>query len=215
MAEPIFTNLFVALTLVATGCGDDSSSETGGGNGDGWDGEDPHMRATGEIGGKVVEIDSTDGLCERNYQVPNMVDPSTYGDGYLEKIEIKLDFLYEGEPAEFQVEFADLNYTVAAAPLRGIEVGGAEADAANTTDINVTAQLEVNPDAPNEEEFEEDRVSGTFAVELLAGGRAATGSSCPMEKAGSTVASMPRSATVSSRCRSRWTGGDNDIETAE
>jgi hypothetical protein len=157
------------------GDGDGDGGGSGDGDGDGdssdataseWMGSAPHLKMAGTVGGEDLSLDVAEAVaadlgtlyCERNYIVPDLEDESTWGDGYLQKIEFKFNFFYEDQLAEFQleVEIEDLP----AQEGKSFTLG---------SDAGVAVTLTVDPDGASEEQYEEEGATGTVVVGLVSG----------------------------------------------
>lgn len=144
-----------------------SADGSGGSEGaDAWQGETPHLALSGMAFGKQLVLDEAGDdaadigtvYCERNYIVPDLDDPSTWVDGYLEKVELKLNFFFEEGLAEFQMELVHAELLTSEGVTFDIP-SEAEANFGLTTDV----------DGPSEEDFEDVGTSGTVTLELLSG----------------------------------------------
>jgi hypothetical protein len=153
----------------ADGTGGTPSGGAGSGGsstGDAWQGETPHLALSGMAFGKQLVLDETGDdaadigtvYCERNYIVPDLDDPGTWADGYLQKVELKLNFFFEEALAEFQMELVHPELLTSEGVSFDIP-GDAEANFGLTTDV----------DGPSEEDFEDVGTSGTVTLELLSG----------------------------------------------
>lgn len=154
--------------------GSSGGSDAGGNGGMGglggssglWQGSTPHIELSGTLAGNELAVDVTGddaadigtAYCERNYIVPDLDDSSTWVDGYLEKVELKLNFFYEDALAEFQMELVHPELLTSEGVTFSVP-GDAEANFGLTTDV----------DGPSEEEFEDAAVGGTVTLELFSG----------------------------------------------
>lgn len=174
-----FGLLLLAAGLVV-GCGDeddDSGKSEANDEITEWQGSAVHLRVEGALGedeptALSLNVGSADAgvlYCERNYIVPDADNDATYNEGFLEKVELKYEFDFEGQPAELEVELADLDYDNFVAPVNGLVAGSANASDRNLNSINVEAKLKINPDTAEEEELEASAVTGTVDFELLTG----------------------------------------------
>lgn len=207
--------LFIA---VLSGCGDDDvDGEGGDGDGDAptaWVGDEPHLAVVGSVAGEAFDL-SADGsdasdvgtlFCERNYIVPDLEDDSAWAnDGYLQKVEIKFNYTSGDAFAEFQMELEaeDLMALVG----EDLTIGD-EADA--------QVGLTIDPDGPNEEEFEEVSASGTVTLELLSGEVGADGLTVP-DGEGAFGAYVDIELADGGSIQGSFTAncGDNDLEIPE
>jgi len=147
--------------------GDGSGGNTSSGGGSGaWQGATPHLELSGTVADHelVLEVsgDAAADLgtvyCERNYIVPDVDDPSTWSEGYLQKVEFKLNFFYENALAELQMELENPDLMTSE---------GATFAVPDDAEVNVGLATDV--DGPNEQEFEDVATGGAVTLELFSG----------------------------------------------
>lgn len=231
--RPLLALTFVATASLATvACSDDVDGGAGGGaggeggaasgggggapNGSGvaeWLGADAHLEFEGTVGGKAIDFSVDEGeaadvaivYCERNYIVPDPDDSSTWGEGYLQKVEVKYNLFYEGKLAEFQLE-VEAEALAAGAP-RTLTIGDAVAS---------TPQLTLAPDEVDEEQFEDPAVAGTIEFELFDGTPGADGVVVP-DGEGKIGFFVDLELESGAKLRGSFTAscGDNDLEAPE
>jgi hypothetical protein len=231
--KPLYTTLIstclLATATLLSGCSDDNDDGgAGGGGGDDstdqgdgdtdedtltWAGATPHLELEGNVGGEALDLslEAADAAdlgtlyCERNYIVPSVDDESTWGDGYLEKVEVKLNFFSGDKIAELQIELEaeDLPSLVG----QTLTIGD---------DAEATPQVTLDPDGPAEEELEDVAVSGTVKLELLSGTPGDDGLIVP-DETGAFGAVVDLVLESGETLRGTFTAscGENDLEAAE
>jgi len=131
-----------------------------------WQGETPHLEMVGSLAGQdvVATVEGDDAAdvgvfyCERNYIVPDTEDPSTWAAAYLEKVEIKFNFFYMDQLAEFNVEIVHEDLPGSVGEMLPIDAA-----------TEATVQITVDPEGPNEVEFPDAGVAGNVTIGLLTG----------------------------------------------
>lgn len=163
-----FVLLFSFACDDAGGEGDGGGGEAGGDSDQptAWLGNTPHVQLAGTVAEQQLELVADEAeasgvgtaYCERNYIVPDVGDPSTFDEAYLQKVEIKFNFFHNDALAEFQMELEkpDLLSEVGAMLVAG-------------DDAEVALGIKVDEEGPQAEEFEDEAVGGTVALELLSG----------------------------------------------
>jgi len=166
--------------LASSGCkSDDAGADGAGGEGgtgsedptaaapDTWSGSEPHVDLHGNVGERTLDLvvegaDAADlgtAYCERNYKVPDLEDTSAWAaEGYLEKVEIKVNFFFDDALAEFQLELVTPNLT---------QEVGTTFDVAHNAEVNIG--ISVDEDGPNAAEYEDAAVGGSATLEELDG----------------------------------------------
>ena len=202
--------------------GGQTAGGAGGAGGEGtalpseWVGETPHLNAAGDVGEKAVSLapnatnsaDLGTFYCERNYIVPTL-EPSAgwETEGYLLKVEVKFNFFFEGELAEFQLELEKPDLLDSVGDV--LSVGEGE-------DAQVNIGLGVDDGGPNAAEYEDSAVSGTFTLSELSGTVGADGLTIPGgEGAFGGYVDVTLASGGSFRGSFTANCGDNDFELPE
>jgi hypothetical protein len=150
--------LSTCVALSACGSEDDSGESAEVGE---WQGEVEHLKAEGAIGGRTLSLD-VNGADAKNLEV--LFCERNYVAGRIEKVELKHNFEFDGEPAELEVTFVAFDYSMK--PAGSIAVGGASEDAPTADKINVELKIET---LETMVELEDVAASGTFTLQSLTG----------------------------------------------
>lgn len=136
-----------------------------------WMGEAMHLRATGEVEGRTIDVDLSGAaaaalttlVCKREYTVPDELDPATWSGGREVELEIGWNVVEERE-VSYQIAFKDHDWTASGATRGDTLALVGEAAATDADTVKLEFEWEYEDPQLGQQQVEVMASEGSFAL---------------------------------------------------